>query len=45
MLLVNPLSGIREFLVTNLGKVEDKQFQLSEFRSFGTSFEIACNEP
>ncbi len=28
----NPLSGIREFLVTNLGEVEDKQFQLFEFR-------------
>jgi hypothetical protein len=25
-----PLSDIREFLVTNLGEVEDKQFQLSE---------------
>jgi hypothetical protein len=29
-LLLNPLSDIREFLVTNLGEVEDKQFQLSE---------------
>jgi hypothetical protein len=36
------LSDIREFLVTNLGEVEDKQFQLFEPQA---SFEIACNEP
>jgi hypothetical protein len=41
-LLPNPLSGIREFLVTNLGEVEEKQFQLSEPQA---SFEIACNKP
>lgn len=29
-LLANPLSDIREFLVTNLGEVKDKQFQLFE---------------
>jgi hypothetical protein len=27
-----PLSDIREFLATNLGEVEDKQFQLFEPR-------------
>ncbi|MDI6744949.1 MAG: hypothetical protein QMD07_06190 [Thermodesulfovibrionales bacterium] len=42
ILLPNPLSDIREFLATNLGEVEDKQFQLSEPKA---SFEIACNEP
>jgi len=47
-----PLSDIREFLVTNLGAGEDKQFQLFEpirplLIHIGkeASFEIACNEP